>query len=62
MGLHKVKALTFDTGGTVLDWHSGFSTAMADVGAKYGIKRDWGKLANETVSYTHLTLPTKRIV
>ncbi len=47
MGLHKVKALTFDTGGTVLDWHSGFSTAMADVGAKYGIKRDWGKLANE---------------
>ena len=46
MGLNQVKALTFDTGGTVLDWHGGFSTAMAVVGAKYGIEKDWGKLAN----------------
>lgn len=24
----KVKALTFDTGGTILDWHSGFKTGL----------------------------------
>lgn len=47
MSLDKVKALTFDTGGTILDWHTGFSTAMADVGAKHGIEKDWGSLANE---------------
>ena len=40
MSLDKVKALTFDTGGTILDWHTGFSTAMADVGAKHGIEKD----------------------
>jgi 2-haloacid dehalogenase len=48
MSFDDVKALTFDTGGTILDWHSGFSTAMAALGAKYGVERDWGALANET--------------
>ena len=47
MSLDKVKALTFDTGGTILDWHTGFRTALADLGAKYGVERDWGMLANE---------------
>ena len=23
-----IKALTFDTGGTILDWHSGFSKGL----------------------------------
>ena len=34
MSLDDVKALTFDTDGTILDWHTGFSTALAETGAK----------------------------
>ena len=26
----EIKALPFDTGGTILDWHIGFSTALAE--------------------------------
>ena len=67
MTLTTVKALTFDTGGTILDWHTGFSRALKNTGTKYGMDKDWGHLANElrrrslkiAVSYTHLTLPTK---
>ena len=29
-----IKALTFDTGGTVLDWHTGFVTALKAAGDK----------------------------
>ncbi len=47
MGLGSVKALTFDTGGTILDWHTGFSSALAEVGARHGLERDWGALTNE---------------
>ena len=47
MGLEEVKALTFDTGGTVLDWHTGFSAVLAKAGAKYGLQKDWPGLANE---------------
>lgn len=42
-----VKALTFDTGGTILDWHSGFRDALASRAARYGIERDWPAIANE---------------
>ena len=47
MSLEQIKALTFDTGGTILDWHSGFRTALAEVGDKHGIERDWAALSNE---------------
>ncbi len=47
MSLEDVKALTFDTGGTILDWHTGFSSALAKAGAKYGLDKDWGSIANE---------------
>lgn len=47
MDLDKIKALTFDTGGTVLDWHRGFSTALAALGAKLGVTRDWPALTND---------------
>ncbi len=47
MSLDGVKALTFDTGGTILDWHTGFSTALAEAGGKYGVEKDWAALANE---------------
>ncbi len=38
--LEGVKALTFDTGGTILDWHTGFKNALAKAGAKHGIDKD----------------------
>ncbi len=47
MDFKNVKALTFDTGGTVLDWHSGFSAAFKRAGDKYNINQDWRKLTNE---------------
>lgn len=47
MSLDTIKALTFDTGGTVLDWHTGFRDAFAAAGARHGIERDWAALANE---------------
>ncbi len=47
MSLEDIKALTFDTGGTILDWHTGFSGTLAKAGAKYGLHKDWPGLANE---------------
>ena len=47
MSLSDVKALCFDTGGTILDWHTGMRRALAAVGARHGVERDWSKIANE---------------
>ena len=47
MSIDNVKALTFDTGGTILDWHGGFRDALAALGEKYGVEGDWPELANE---------------
>lgn len=47
MMIQSIKALTFDTGGTVLDWHSGVSAALASVGARRGVDGDWPAMANE---------------
>jgi len=47
MGLNGIRALTFDTGGTILDWHSGFRAALAEAGEVLGEERDWDALANE---------------
>ena len=41
-----IKALTFDTGGTILDWHTGFRNALAEAGQKHGITKNWAELAN----------------
>lgn len=43
----KIKALTFDTGGTILDWHSGISRAFAVAGAARGLTTDWHEVTNE---------------
>lgn len=43
----RIKALTFDTGGTILDWHSGFRASFAKIGVKHGLERDWSALTNE---------------
>jgi len=47
MSLSGIKALTFDTGGTILDWHTGLRTALAAAGARHGVKKDWPALTNE---------------
>ncbi len=47
MTISEIRALTFDTGGTILDWHSGFSEALSAAGAQYGIEQDWPSIANE---------------
>lgn len=45
MTLAAIKALTFDTGGTILDWHTGLTAALADAGRAAGVSRDWAALA-----------------
>ena len=42
-----IKALAFDTGGTVLDWHAGISRALAAAGARRGLNTDWPAITNE---------------
>jgi 2-haloacid dehalogenase len=41
-----IKALTFDTGGTILDWHAGISGAFAVAGRLRGIAADWPAITN----------------
>ena len=47
MSLDGIKALTFDTGGTILDWHTGFKTGLEELGVRHGVNADWTMLANE---------------
>ncbi len=42
-----IKALTCDTGGTILDWHHGLSRAFAAAGARHGLQADWATITNE---------------
>ena len=50
-----IKSLTFDTGGTILDWHTGLRTAFSSIGAQHGISKDWAAITNE---YRRRTLRT----
>lgn len=43
----RIKAATFDTGGTILDWHSGIRDAFAEVGLAHGLEREWAALTNQ---------------
>jgi len=43
----EIKALTFDTGGTILDWHGGIGKAFAEAGARRGLSADWPAITNE---------------
>jgi 2-haloacid dehalogenase len=45
--MDNVKILSFDTGGTILDWHSGISAALAEAGKRRGVEHDWRALTNE---------------
>ncbi len=42
-----IKALTFDTGGTILDWHSGIKRALEAAGRQRGVSADWTAVTNE---------------
>ena len=42
-----IKALAFDTGGTILDWQRGIAAALAEAGARRGIVADWPAVTNE---------------
>lgn len=55
--LSDIKALTFDTGGTVLDWHRGLHGAFSAAGARHGLERDWHTVVND-----HRRGTMKRIV
>ena len=48
--LANIKAITFDTGGTILDWHAGLSQAFDQAGAQRGLWADWPKIATNTVA------------
>lgn len=43
----KIKALAFDTGGTILDWHSGISAAFQRIGECHGIPFDCHSVTND---------------
>jgi 2-haloacid dehalogenase len=43
----KFKALAFDTGGTILDWHSGLVGAIAGAAATMGLQADWHAVVND---------------
>ena len=45
--MDSVKILAFDTGGTILDWHSGIVAALAECGHRRRVVHDWAGLANE---------------
>ena len=45
--MDEVKILSFDTGGTILDWHGGLVAGFAECGSRHGIARDWHELAND---------------
>lgn len=45
--MENVKILAFDTGGTILDWHSGIRAALAECGRHRGVTHDWERFTNE---------------
>ncbi len=47
MAESEIKALAFDTGGTVLNWHSGIRAAFAEMGSRHGVERDWAAITND---------------
>lgn len=43
----QIKALAFDTGGTVLDWHTGLTKRLASVAGAGAARVDWHAVAND---------------
>ena len=47
MDTKKIKALTFDTGGTILDWYSGFKNGFEAISNKNNLTLNSNDLAKE---------------
>jgi len=45
--MNEIRALTFDTGGTILDWHGGIRAALEAAGKRRGVDADWVAVTNE---------------
>ena len=45
--MSSIRALTCDTGGTILDWHSGICAKLAEIGKRRGIEADWSTITND---------------
>lgn len=43
----KIKALTFDTGGTILDWHGALFKRFEQAGERHGATCDWHVVTND---------------
>jgi 2-haloacid dehalogenase len=41
-----IKALLFDTGGTILDWHTGIRSKLEEIGKRRRIDVDWAAITN----------------
>lgn len=42
-----IKALTFDTGGTILDWHTGICSTLKEIGDARGVDANWAEVTND---------------
>ena len=42
-----IQALTFDTGGTVLDWHTGISSKLEELGSAHQIEANWADITHQ---------------
>ena len=42
-----IRAVAFDTGGTVLDWHGGLVRALREAGSRHHLQLDWPAMAND---------------
>ena len=51
-----IEVVAFDVFGTLVDWHTSIATALAEVGARAGIKADWPEVANAWRALYHPTL------
>ncbi|MEP1469530.1 MAG: haloacid dehalogenase type II [Halieaceae bacterium] len=45
--MNTIKALTFDTGGTILDWYTGISEKLTALGKKRNIEADWPSITHQ---------------
>jgi len=56
MDVSRVKALTFDTGGTILDWYTGIRGALEETGRRRGVTADWNGITREFRKRTLATI------
>ena len=45
--MSNIRALTFDTGGTILDWYTGISSTLAEIGQRRDVEADWPRLTHQ---------------